>query len=1094
MDNALENNLSFIDLFSSSPDGIIITNLDGEILLVNPQAEKMFGYRAEELIRKPVEVLIPQRFTTHPTNREKFAANPQKRIMGEGLDLYGLQQNGTEFSIDISLSFLKTEDSSLISATIRDITERKQVEDEIQKLNEELEDRVNKRTKELQESENRFRSILEDMTELIYRWKPDGTIVFVNEQYAKLFQKTREEFIKINFFSLISSKAAKIIKRRIKTLTPQQPIQTDEYLGTKGDRAGRWYHWTDRGTFDEEGQLIAIQSMGWDITDRKNMEEALKQSEEKYRSVVEDQTEFLVRYLPDTTRTFVNQSYSRHMGRSEDDLIGTRIIDELSKEEQKRFRKKLAKLTPTNPVFTDEFYTISSDDEECWETWTDRGIFNKNGELKEIQAFGQEITQHMLDDREMQLQNAALEASANAIIITDFDGMISWVNPAFSRLTGYMKEEAVGNQPNILKSGQHDEVFYSVLWDTIKSGQVWHNEIINKRKDGSLYTEEITITPVKNQRGEISHFIAVKQDITKRKKNEENLKNQSIAMMNSYNLISSLNQVASKVQTTLDPQQIYKILEYELTQQGINYFVAFLDPEGQDMILKYVAMGSKALKAAEKLAGVSSQGFSIPRKNFPVYEDLVKQKKPQYFKNILPVIEKMLPEFPEVLVKSFARLAGMKQNVSTIYLPLFADEEVIGVLVVWGENIKENDISTFSVFASQVASAIRVSELFKETQVANQAKSEFLSRMSHERRTPMNSILGFAQLMEMSKKDPLSDSQRERTNQVIQGGKHLLSLINEILDLSRIEAGRLEISPEPVQLQSAEREACELIKPLADQKDIQIVIPTEPGENLYILADHQRLKQVCLNLMSNAVKYTRQGGRVTVTHEERPNGYLRILVTDTGNGMSPDQIERIFKPFERLGAETSEVEGVGLGLSISKRLVELMDGKIGVESEVGQGSTFWVELPITNDPLEYLIKKDEEKSLVELPAQIFSILYIEDNPANFELVRQILTEYPQIELLGETRAEIGIEIARQQKPDLIILDMQLPGMNGLDAMRHLKSDKETKAIPVIMHSADANPSKIKELMKLGAEAYLTKPLNIEDFIKLIEKLMKGNVN
>lgn len=701
----------------------------------------------------------------------------------------------------------------------------------------------------------------------------------------------------------------------------------------------------------------------------------------------------------------------------------------------------------------------------------------------EIVGYLSDITEKMQTEEILRLKEKALDSAANAIAIVNTEGNITWANPAFSDLTGYKLKEVLGENPRILKSGRSSKEFYQDLWKTITAGGIWNGKLINKRKDGSLYNEEMTITPVKDQRGNISHFIAIKQDITARVQFEQELQR-------SYSLTIALAKVATEIQSILDTNQVYKILENELLKLGINYFLTFVDRNNQDLVIQYVGMGSKMLAAIEKLSGKKTLGYHIHRKNFPFFEALVEQNRPQYSRDINTIVKSMLPDFPEPMIKGIIRLGGIGPDYSILFLPLIKDKKVIGILSLWGERIKETDIPILSVFATHVANSILISELFEQAQSANRAKTEFISRMSHELRTPLNSILGFSQLMEMSRKEPLTDGQRTHVRQIVHGGQHLLRLIDEILDLSRIEADQMQISLEPVRVRDAMRDACELVKPLADPKDIQIEIQDAHGPNLFILGDRQRLKQVCLNLMSNAVKYNRQNGRITITQQVRPDKRLRISVSDTGYGIPPQKMEDIFIPFERLGAETSNIEGTGLGLALSKHLMELMGGKIGFESTVGQGSIFWIELPITDDPLASPDPQKMGGPLIGLPKSVFKIIYIEDNKMNFELIRQILTEYPQVELLWETRAAPGLAIIRQTNPDLILLDLHLPGISGQEALKLLKSDQAISSIPVVVLSADATSGAIRESMKLGAQAYLTKPLNVEEFIQLIDAMMR----
>jgi len=375
-------------------------------------------------------------------------------------------------------------------------------------------------------------------------------------------------------------------------------------------------------------------------------------------------------------------------------------------------------------------------------------------------------------------------------------------------------------------------------------------------------------------------------------------------------------------------------------------------------------------------------------------------------------------------------------------------------------------------------------------EAANGAKSEFLSRMSHELRTPMNAILGFAQLLEMSQKEPLSSTQKERVKQIVKGGQHLLDLINEILDISRIEANRLQISPEPVSLRESIQEVLDLTVPLAVKSHIQVL--TKLGnmdDNPFVMADRQRFKQVLLNLLGNAVKYNYDGGSVIVTCQSTSANKWRISITDTGPGISQENQARLFIPFERLVADQSNVEGTGLGLALAKRLVEMMQGQIGVESVVGRGSTFWVELPSTESPVERLERMGGTGGLPVMSTRARKILYVEDNIANFELIQQVLADYSQIKLLWAADAKTGLEMARSHRLSLILLDLHLGVTDGAEALRQLKQDEKTAEIPVIMVSADATSGQVERLTSLGAQAYLTKPLNVKHFVRLIEELL-----
>jgi len=375
-------------------------------------------------------------------------------------------------------------------------------------------------------------------------------------------------------------------------------------------------------------------------------------------------------------------------------------------------------------------------------------------------------------------------------------------------------------------------------------------------------------------------------------------------------------------------------------------------------------------------------------------------------------------------------------------------------------------------------------------EVASRAKSEFLSRMSHELRTPMNAILGFAQLLDMSRKEPLTPNQKERIRQIVKGGQHLLDLINEILDISRIEANRVQISPEPVSIQESIQEALDLTIPLAIKRDIQIV--TKLGRldaNPFVMADRQRFKQVLLNLLGNAVKYNHDAGSVIITCQQIPANRWRISIIDTGSGIAPENIARLFIPFERLNADQPYVEGTGLGLVLAKRLIELMHGQIGVESILGRGSTFWIELPMAESQVAHLQRTGGTRELPVLAINARTILYVEDNVANYELIQQVLVDYSQIKLLWAADHKTGIELARRHLPNLILLDLHLGDANGAEVLRQLKQDPQTAEIPVVIVSADATSGQHERLKSLGAHAYLTKPLDVRQFVHLVEDLL-----
>jgi PAS domain S-box-containing protein len=368
---------------------------------------------------------------------------------------------------------------------------------------------------------------------------------------------------------------------------------------------------------------------------------------------------------------------------------------------------------------------------------------------------------------------------------------------------------------------------------------------------------------------------------------------------------------------------------------------------------------------------------------------------------------------------------------------------------------------------------------------ANDAKSAFLSRMSHELRTPLNAILGFAQLMKVN---ATSDEHDESATMIIKAGRHLLSLVNEVLDISRVESGQLSISPEAVGLAEVLQDSLSLVEPQANLRRIKFA--NRSRANLVVRADRQRLKQVLLNLLANAVKYSYEDGLVTIEAKPTIDGNIRISITDEGPGIQSEAIDKLFKPFERLGADTSDVEGTGLGLALSSGLVEAMGGTIGVESNYGQGSKFWFELFAIDTPLDKIAELNEREYLSISSIDVKgTLLYIEDNESNQRLMERAISLRPGVTLITASDGATGLELARESEPDVIFLDLHLPDVSGREVLRLLRTDRLTCNIPVVIVSADASPGQIKRIRTEGAYAYLTKPIEFEQMFGLLDEIM-----
>lgn len=384
----------------------------------------------------------------------------------------------------------------------------------------------------------------------------------------------------------------------------------------------------------------------------------------------------------------------------------------------------------------------------------------------------------------------------------------------------------------------------------------------------------------------------------------------------------------------------------------------------------------------------------------------------------------------------------------------------------------------------------RVLQAKEQAEKANRAKSEFLSSMSHELRTPLNAILGYTQLFEYD--GNLKTQQIENVREIRKAGEHLLQLINDVLDLAKIESGNMTVSLESVLVSRLLDECFTLVQTQADARGIRLTASVSTFSNTYVIADHVRCKQALLNLLSNAVKYNRVGGEVEVTLVAQDEKKLRISVRDTGRGIPLQRQREVFQPFNRLSAENSNIEGSGVGLVITKQLVEMMHGKLDFASTENVGTTFWMDFPVAVEwnveTLPQSSKKDYSPAMLQVQRKC-KVLYVEDNPSNIRLLQQIFARYPQLELDIAEEAFLGIYKARSNNPDLVILDINLPGMDGYEVLSVLKNDPSTSKVPVIGLSANAMPYDIERGRNAGFFDYLTKPVDINQLIDVFNKLL-----
>ncbi len=711
------------------------------------------------------------------------------------------------------------------------------------------------------------------------------------------------------------------------------------------------------------------------------------------------------------------------------------------------------------------------------------------------------------------LYRTLVETTNTGYLVADHEGRVLDANAEYVRLAGQSDLNAIRGQSVLQWTVPEDRARHAEGIAACLRGELVRDlEVHFAGAEGQAVPVEINATAVRAESG--LRFLSLCRDITTRVAARQEVETawhglETRVLQRTAQLASANEQIRMRARQqeavaeigrrALAEEDLARLLQQacELVAQFLEVdFTAVMehaDEQSEDLLLR--ACHGWAGTLGEPIATtnpVMLAGYVIASREPVVFGDLGRETR-------------------------FQPLPGMLESgiVSGMTVVIPGETRPFGVMCAQSLQTREftqDDVHFLQSVANVLAAAVArtraesIVRLAREAAVnANDAKLEFLSRMSHELRTPLNAILGFGQLLEI---DELNPTQRESVDQIISAGRHLLHLVNEVLDISRIESGNWSFELEPLQVAELLGEAIDLIRPLATANEIELIMTPAAREGAqYVLADRQRVRQVLLNLLSNAVKYNRPAGSVTVSDLPAPDGRsIRLQIADTGNGIAPEHLSRLFTPFDRLGAENTRVEGSGIGLALSKRLIEAQGGRLGVDSIVGNGSVFWVDLPIAAAPLtgsnhslfDEMIKPfltDHENSADAgspacdgaVPAR--TILYVEDNEPNRRLMEMLLLQRPCLRLVTASRGREGIEIAHLHPPDLILLDMHLPDISGEEVLNALRAEPATRETPVVVVSADATALRQASLRGLGANDYLTKPFNVMQFLSVVDEYL-----
>jgi PAS domain S-box-containing protein len=670
--------------------------------------------------------------------------------------------------------------------------------------------------------------------------------------------------------------------------------------------------------------------------------------------------------------------------------------------------------------------------------------------------------ERFLAEREIQKFKLGIDHSDNIVFITDLDGTIQYVNPAFERIYGFSREEAIGKTPRILKSGVIPDEQYKHFWATLLSGGTVSGEIINKSKDGRLIPVAGTNSPILDESETIIGFLAVHQDITERKLAEETLKRR-----NDY--LAASSEIGRLVTSTLDVNTIFTRTVNLISERFGFYYAAIyiIEETGFNAVLR-------------EATGEAGEKMKAQRHSVIVNSNSVVGKVAG---NIEPMLVNDTELEPLYLPNPF-----LLDTRSEVAIPLRIGSRIVGVIDIQSTQTNaftQDDLSVLQSLADQVAVGIDNArsyelsqQLIQDLREIDLLKSQFLANMSHELRTPLNSIIGFSRVILKGIDGPVTELQQQDLTAIYNSGQHLLGLINDILDLARIEAGKMELNFEEVHLGEMTTSVMSTAKGLVKEKPIQL-LQRIPGNMPTVRGDTMRVRQILLNLISNASKFTDTGSITVETLVQKgPTGKLEALINviDTGPGISPEDQKKLFQAFSQVdGSATRKSGGTGLGLSICANLVQLHAGRIGVTSEVGHGSTFWFTLPLYHQPEE------------EIPEGKKVVLAIDDDPQVIGLYERYLTPqgYYVLPLTDPSKAK---EQVLKIKPFAITLDIMMPNKDGWAVLTELKSDPATRDFPVIICSILEQADKG---FSLGAADYLVKPILEEDLVRALDRLNKN---
>ncbi|MCK4743344.1 MAG: response regulator [Sulfuriflexus sp.] len=957
-------------------------------------------------------------------------------------------------------------------------------------------------------SDNEFQLVTMDEHDIVSVADASGAIISVNKKFCDISGYSEEELLGENHRILKSDyHSSTFYKDLWKTISSGEiwrgTICNKNKYGEK-----YWVESTIVPFLDDKGRPYKYVSARTDITALRKSEERLSLSQQ-FANIGTWDWDILSGELYWSDRIWPIFGYKKQVTETTYD----NFLAAIHSDDRQNVIDAVTNCIENGEIYNIEHRVVWPDGSVHWVHGSGDVVRAENGQALNMLGMVQDIdcrknAELALAEREKELNEAQKMANLGSWHFEPNTGDLFWSDEIY-RIFGYEPDSFIPTVEAVHAVTPEDdrEKLKEAENSAIKTGcyDVMHRIL---RSDGEVrWVHEIARTEI-DEDGNVVLLSGTMQDVTRRVRMEEKLNLQR----------KLLNMLHRSTTDFVEKRDLHKTMEamldalLDLTGSEYGFTGEVLYEEGVPYLKTHAITNIVWDKETQALYDNNYEdGFEFRNLN-------------TLFGKVMSSRERVISLNPATDPDAGGLPKGHPAIDSFFGMPIFYGDELVGIYGLANSEVAYNDeiidllrpfnttygvmIHSKRMMESEAGHREELVNAKNEAENANNAKSQFLSSMSHELRTPMNAIIGFSQLLMTDTDSVLSETQNENINEIEIAGKHLLTLINEVLDLSKIEAGRVSLDVEEVLLGDIVAESLNLIMPLAQKRGIDVVIKRDDIEidlddlidgKVVVSADAVRLKQAILNLLSNAVKYNSENGKIEICCEHQEDHRMRLSITDSGEGLTEEQQSQLFKSFNRLGAEQTEVEGVGIGLVITKKIVELMGGVIGMESQLGKGSCFWIELNYGNSCAIDTDKKEGNK-LVEKESvrteenknNKKAVLYIEDNTANLRLVEQLLSRVPNIHMWSAPEPVLGLELAIENSPDLILLDINLPGMNGFEVLKELRANEKTRDIPVIAISANAMPKDISKGMDAGFNDYVTKPIDVAELLITVRKALSDD--